>query len=129
MRHHILAERGFREGAAGENPGGVSERFGNAFQPAEIRVALESWHRLHLGIDAVQPGCDHRGECQIRVHIAARQTVLDAQGFAVAEHPERAGAVIHSPGERGRRETAGGVALVGVDVGREEKRQLLGMRQ
>ena len=45
------------------------------------------------------------------------------------QHAERAGAVIMPPYQPGRREAAGGVALVGIDVGREEQRQLLRMRQ
>ena len=71
-----------------------------------------------------RPDGDHRGEREVRVDVAAGHAVLDAQARAVADDAQRARAVVLSPGDRGRRERALRVALVGVDVRREEQRQL-----
>ena len=51
-------------------------------------------------------------------------TRFSTRSRAVADHPQRAGAVVDAPGDGGRREAAVDVALVGVDVRREEQRQL-----
>ena len=80
-------------------------------------------------VDPVQPGGDHRAQRQVGVDVGAGQPVLDPQRLAVADDPQRAGAVVAAPGDRGRREGAGGEALVGVDVGRVEQRQLLACRR
>ena len=90
-----------------------------------VGVAVQRWLERELGIDAVQPGGDHRRERQVRVDVGAGEPVLDAQPLAVADHAHRAGAVVVAPGDRRRRERAGGEALVGVDVRRVEEGQLL----
>ena len=72
-------------------------------------------------IDAVQSGRDQRGDREVRVHVAAGNAVLDAQRVAVADDAQRAGAVVHDPTRtRRRRERCRLVALVRVDVRREE---------
>ena len=89
-----------------------------------VGVAGEDRLERELLVDAVQPAGDQRGQRQVRVHVAARHAALDPQRRPVADHAERARAVVAAPGHRGRGERAGLVALVGVDVRGQEERQL-----
>src|SRR5437016_831721 len=54
----------------------------------------------------------------------ARDAILDPQRRPLAARAEAGGAVVERPGDARRRERPGLVALVGVDVGRVEPRQL-----
>ena len=65
-----------------------------------------------------------RGHRQVGVDVAAGHAVLHPQAGTVADHPQRAGAVVASPGDRGGRERAGLEPLVGVDVRRVEQGEL-----
>src|SRR6267154_1040745 len=89
-----------------------------------VGVALQRRLELQARVDPVQARGDDRAERQIGVEIRAADAVLKAQSRAVADDAQRAGAVVVSPGDRRRREAAGGEALVGVDVWREQQRHL-----
>ena len=75
-------------------------------------------------VDAVQAGGDDRAQRQVGVEVRAARAVLEAQRVAVPDDAQRARAVVLAPGDRRGRERTLGVALVGVDVGRHQQRQL-----
>ena len=89
-----------------------------------VRVAGERRFQRQFVVHAVQPGRDHRGNGQVRVHVAAGDPVLHPERRAVPDQPQRAGPVVHAPAHRGGREAARDVPLVGVDVRRVAQRQL-----
>src|SRR5579862_490332 len=93
-----------------------------------VRVALERRRQLEGLLDAVQPGGDQRREREIRVDVAAGYPRLDTLAAAAADDAEAARAVVPTPRERGRRPAPGRIALVRVDVRREEERELLRAR-
>ena len=62
------------------------------------------------------------GQRQVRVDVPARYPALDPQRRPVPDQPQRAGPVVWSPRDGGRREAAGYVSLVGVHGGREQQR-------
>src|SRR4029079_17604025 len=82
-----------------------------------------------LLVDAAQAGSDDGCEGQVGVAVGARHPVLEAQAVAVPDYAECAGAVVGAPDQRGWCERAPREALVRVDVGREEVRQLLRVGQ
>ena len=69
-----------------------------------VGVALERRLELEARVDAVQPGGDDRAERQVGVQVGAADAVLEAQRRAVADHAQRARAVVVAPGDRRRRE-------------------------
>ena len=79
---------------------------------------------VSLVLDPVQAGGQKGSDPQVGVHVSARNPALDPARGAVPDDAEPAGAVVASPGDRGRRPALGGIALVGVDRGRDHQRQL-----
>src|SRR5918993_3834847 len=72
----------------------------------------------------VQTSGDHSRDCQVRVHVPARQPVLDPERTTVPDDTHRAGAVVLAPGYGRRGEGALRVALVRVYIRGEEQREL-----
>src|ERR671911_2823212 len=72
----------------------------------------------------VQTSGDHSRDCQVRVHVPTRQTVLDPERTTVPDDTHRAGAVVLAPGYGRRGEGALRVTLVRVYVRGEEQREL-----
>ena len=89
-----------------------------------VGVALQLRARVDLVLDSVEPRSEQRGVAQVGVHIGARDAALGAARLAVADDAEPAGAIVATPRDRRRRPALGGIALVGVDRGRDEQRQL-----
>src|SRR5215472_3148498 len=82
----------------------VAEGVRNLRARVEVSVAGERWLERQLVVDAVQPGSNHRRDRQVRVHVAAWRPVLHPQGVAVADQAQRAGPVVDTPADGGRRE-------------------------
>ena len=124
-RVQVVVDDVVTEGRPGHR-GGVeqlargAQRGGHLGLVRRVGVALERRLQLEPVLDAVQPAGQHRGRGQVRVHVAAGQPVLQPQAGAVADDPQRAGAVVPAPGRRRRRERPGREPLVGVDVRRVE---------
>ena len=80
----------------------------------------------------IDPGFDDRtlrdrlygGDSEMRVHVGARQPVLDMNTLAVSDDAHRAGPVVATPGDRRRREHTGDVPLVRIHLRGEEQRHL-----
>ncbi len=72
----------------------------------------------------MQPPGQHRGDGQIRVHVAAGQPVLQPRRRAVPDQPDGAGAVVPAPADGGRCERAIRETLVGVDVRRVQQGEI-----
>ena len=124
MVDDVLAEGFTGDRAGGEQVARLAQGRGHARLVRDVRVALVGGLERELGVDAVQAGGDHRREGEVGVDVRAGHAVLDAQRRPVADHAHRARAVVDAPRDRCRGERADRVALVGVDVGREEQRQL-----
>ena len=77
----------------------------------------------------MQPRRDHRRQRQVGIDVGAGQPVLHAQPLAMPDDAHRAGAVVVAPCDGRRGERPWHEALVGVDVGREQQRQLAQARQ
>ena len=75
-------------------------------------------------LEAVQARGDQARHCEIRVDVAAGHPVLEPERRAVAHDPEGARAVVRTPRDRGRCKRLGLVALVRVDVRREQQREV-----
>src|SRR5207247_6097803 len=121
---HVLAQRVARHLALLERADRLAERVREALHVGLVRVAREGRRELELVLDSVQPGREQRGECQVWGHVRAGYPGLGAQVLAVTHDAETACAVVMSPRQRRRRPRARGVALVGVDVRRDEYREL-----
>src|SRR5436190_3202461 len=102
----------------------LSKRRGKPRRPRLVRVPFERRRQLEPLIEPVQAGGDHRGERKVWVHVPAGNPGLDALPVAVTDDTEATRAVVMTPGECRRRPRAGAVALVRVDVRREEEREL-----
>src|SRR5438046_1782578 len=124
----LVAERGARDMPLLERGDRLAQRRREALGIRLVGVPLERRRQLELLLDPVQPRRKQRGEREVRVDIAAGDARLDPLGRAVANDPEAARAVVAAPGERRRRPASGRVALVRVDVRREEERELLRRR-
>ena len=76
----------------------------------------------------MQPGRDRRRKGQVGVGVGAGNAAFHAQARSVADDAEAARPVVVAPDDRGRCEGARLVALVGVDEGRIEEREIAGQR-
>src|SRR3546814_8691708 len=86
--------------------------------------------QLQLLLDAGEAGGEQRREGEIGIEVAAADAALDADRLgALAAEAEAGGAVVEAPDRLGRREGAGLEALVGVDVGRQEVGEIVGILQ
>src|SRR5262249_4442292 len=85
-----------------------------------IGVALQLRARVDLVLDSVQAGREQSREGEIGIRVRARYPALDPARLAMADDPEAAGAVVATPGDRGRRPALRREALVRVDRGRHE---------
>src|SRR5438067_507311 len=122
---HLLAERLPRPGALGERADRLAQRVRHLRQlRRRVDVAVERGRRLDVVLDAVESRGERRGEGEIDVRVRARRAALDAQRRSVADDAEAGGAVVVRPGDAGRREGAGHVALVRRRVRREEREGL-----
>jgi len=125
VRDDLLAERLARDLGAGEEIARVAQRGRDARQRrVAVGIAFEDRRQLERGVDSVKPGGDDRRERHVGVEVGAADAVLKAKRGALSDHTQRAGAVVTTPSDRGRRERPGGVALVGVDVRGEQQREL-----
>src|SRR5215218_7871189 len=121
----VGAQRLAGDRALGEEAAGLAQRARHVLDVGRgVGVALADRWELDLLIDAVQARGDEPGERQVGVDVTARQTALEAPPRPVADDAEGAGAVVVAPSDGGRRERSRGKALIGVDVGREQQRQL-----
>src|SRR5437763_5450108 len=121
---HLVAEGGPRDRSAIERIDRVSQRGREPLGIRLVRVALERRRQLESLLEAVQACGDHRREREVRVDVASGDPRLDALRAAVPDDAKAARAVVVTPRERGRRPRTGRVALVRVDVRREEEREL-----
>src|SRR6266699_5186373 len=128
MVHHVVAESLARHLALLELADGVAQGMRESLHVRLVRVAFELRRHFELLFDSMQAGRQERGAREVRVDVGARAARLGTRALAVADDPEAAGAVVVSPGERRRRPRPGGVRLAGIDVGREEDRELGGVR-
>src|ERR1035437_760090 len=90
----------------------------------EIAVALELGFEGQLLLDPVQAVPDRRGVGQVGIHVATGEAILDVQVAAMAHDPEPRCPIVTTPHDVDRRPRQRGVALVRVDVGGNEDRQL-----
>src|SRR6476619_4421441 len=67
-----------------------------------VGVALETRRRLDAVLDAVETGRDRRREREVGVAVGTGDAVLDAVALPVPDHAVPAGAVVATPGQRGR---------------------------
>src|SRR5256714_8504517 len=121
---HVVSERGARERPLLEGGRRLAQRRGEPLRARLVRVAVGRRRQLELLLDPVQAGGEQHGEREVRIDVTARDPRLDAQRRSTSHDPEAAGAVVATPRERRRRPRAGRVALVRVDRGREEDREL-----
>ena len=125
VRDDLVAEGGAGHDAGGEQVPGVAQRGRQArLVVGQVGVARVGRLELETVLDAVQAGGDDRAQRQVRVEVRAAGAVLEAQPGPWPTTRSAAGAVVVRPGDRGGGERARGIALVGVDVGRQQQRQL-----
>src|SRR6266516_1990338 len=124
VRDHIAPERQAGHVALLPCHQRVTEAVRHARRVGGVRVRLAGGFERQALVDAVQSGCDHRGDRDIGVDVTAWHPVLDPQRRAAPDQPHRAGAVVGAPADGGRGETGGGVTLERVDVGRVANGQL-----
>src|SRR5262249_9134130 len=127
----VMALDRLTEGRADEVAGipellGLAERRREGFRLTRlIRIPLQLRTGIGLVLDPVEPRRQQRREGEVRVRISPRDSALHAPRLAVADDAEAAGAVVTSPGDGGGSPALCRVALVGVDRGRDEQRELL----
>src|SRR5215211_1723210 len=124
----VVAERAARDRPLLERGYRLAQRRRKALGIGFVGVALEGRGRLELLLDPVEPRRDQGGKGEVRVDVAAGDARLDPRRRPVSDDPEAARAVVVTPGESRRRPRARGIALVGVDVRREEDRELTRVR-
>src|SRR5207302_10936482 len=120
----LVAERAPGHRTRRPHLGRLAQGRGHRWTLPLIRIRRAGWLERELVVDAVQSGGDQPGNGEVRVDVATRHTMLEPQRGAVADDPQRTRAVVESPGQRGRSERLGLIALVRVDVRSGEKRQL-----
>src|SRR5581483_6797330 len=110
---HVFPEHALRELARSELFRRLAERIRHPREIARrIHVAAEMLRRLDLVFDAVEPGRERRGECQIRIHVGTRNPALDAQRRARADDTKSRRAIVVAPREPRRRPRTVDVTLV-----------------
>src|SRR5439155_17944932 len=124
MVDHVVAERLARHRPALQQPDGLAQGAREALDVGLVGVAFELRRKFELLLHAMQPGREQCREAQVRVGVSAGDARLGPQVLAVADDAKAARAVVVAPRESRRRPAPGGEALVGVDVGRQENRQL-----
>ena len=122
---HAVAEGSAGEGAAVQQIDGLGERRRHALAVGVVGAARRRRRRHEFAVDAVEARSDDGGESQVRVGVATGDARLEPQALAVPDRAERSGAVVAAPEQRRRRERSVRVALVRVDVRREEEGQLV----
>src|SRR3954451_12978375 len=121
---HGVTQRGSRQLALVEQSCRFVQRCRHPRRVGDVGMARVRLVERELLIDAVQPGRDHRRHCEVGVDVAAGDAVLEAEAGPLTDHAQRAGAVVQTPLDGGRREGPRLITLVGVDVRREEVAQL-----
>src|SRR5947209_8800484 len=120
----LVAEKLARDRALLEARDRLAQRVREPLRIRGVRVSLERGPELELVLDPVQPGGEQRRERKIRVRVGAGDARLRAQRRSLADDAEAARAIVVSPRERRRRPAPGGEALVRVDRGRDEDREI-----
>src|SRR5438093_9463201 len=126
---HLGAEGLAEERRALELRGRLRQRAGHLRQALGlVDVGREQRRRLEAARQPVEAGREGGGEDEVGIGVRTRDATLDPQRAAVADDAEARGAVVVRPGDPGRRERPRLVALVGVDIRREEQRRRPGVR-
>src|SRR5207302_10602289 len=87
----VAAEGGAGDLALGEQVFSRAHRMWNMWVVALVSAAFGRRLELQLRVQAMQAGGDHGGDSEMRVHVGARQPVLDMNALAVSDDAHRAG--------------------------------------
>ena len=91
----LIAEGPTRQFASVEQGSRFAQRFRKRPQfGIYVGIAMIIFAAIELLFDTGHAGGEHRRKRQIRIHVRARQTVLDAKGLAVAYHAKADRAVV-----------------------------------